>query len=363
MSTPVTPASALDQRRYQSGIILQTLLGVPLHEFTGKPESNAAFWVYDEPGQSKGSSFYRRFSKWDRDEQPQVAPVVGAEGGVDKYTDIVALDYACYTGFIENEKFEQGLVDHDLRAPELTRLSQNWITTHERSVINQLAGNTLVNTVPRYAWSGMNIVTAQDANHIYYTPDSSGANTTEAQVAADSTATLDGEVLEDLFVRMSSREYGTEPIAPCTTPFGELYVLVCSPIGMQQLQRNATGNDIFSVQKAMIEGGMDLMDTPLGNCGGFIYRNFLCIPSNYMPQGITSGSAQANTKVAIAFGANAGAWIYGGGWAQADNHVGYTEHVVHRRLSMNADSTYGFKRTIVNDTSWASFRVVHYSPV
>ena len=363
MSTPITPGSTFDQRKYQSGLILQVLLGTPLSEFTGKENTNAAFWVADKDGQSRGSTYYRRFARWDRDEEPKVAPQIGSEGGVQKYEDTVALDYLSFDASIENPPFEQGLVMHDLKVPEHARLAQNWIATHERGVVNQLAGNTLVNSVTRYGFSGCNIVTAQDTAHTYLTPDSSGANTTETLVAADATSTLDSGVLEDLFVRMTSREYQTEPMAPCQTPVGEYFGLLVSPIGMQQLQANATGNDIWSIHRALVEAGVDPNDTPLGNCGGFIYRNFLVIPSQWMPRGIASSAALANSRVAVAFGANAGCWTYGEGWAGSDNHIGYTEFEAHRRLSMNADSVFGFKRTIVNGTSLGCMRVVHYSPV
>lgn len=365
MSQPILPGGTFDQRQYQTGIILQSLLATSLSTFNGEEKSNSAFWELNSSDSKRGSTFRRVFQKFDRDAPPKATGTIGNESSSTDYYQDVASDYLFEDGGIANLPAEQGRVSFDLLAPEHTRMAQKWGYQRERSVINQLAGNTLVNdlsTYPNYGFSGCNIVTAQDADHTYWV-QGGNTNTTDANVAADTGATLDGTVLEDLKTRMTSTEYQSEPIPPCDTPFGELHVLVVSKVGLQQIQKNVTGNDIFTIHQAMIQGGMDLMDTPIGNAEGFIYRGFLVISSNFMPRGITSSAAQANTRVAVAFGANAGAWLFAEGWAGTDNHIGYTEYRAHRQLSMRADSVSGFLRTIVDGKSWASFRVVHYSAV
>ena len=73
-----------------------------------------------------------------------------------------------------------------------------------------------------------------------------------------------------------------------------------------------------------------------------------------------SGAAQANTRVAVFLGANCCSCRFGESYTDGD-HIGYSEHAQHRRLSILTDSVLGYKRTVVDGESWAAVRVVHYS--
>jgi len=356
--------SALNLTKAKAGLILEAELSTPLSAFVGT-EDTSAFVLEDRAGATRGSTFNIRFTAANRNEAPKGAgdPTVGSESTEAEYEDSVALRYLKYDGKVENYILEQGLVDFDRKAQVLSRLALQWAYLDERTVFNQLVGNTLVNTgYTDYGFSGGNIVTAQDANHIYYCPDGSGANTTDAQVAGDATSVLDTHVIDDLVTRATSTAWVDWPMVPADTPFGPLYILICHGTGFQQIKENSTGSDMYDLSKAAIQGGLDLSMSPLITGEGFIYGKTLVLRSDFAPQGITTGAAQANTRCAAFFGARAGHWMYGESFSDGD-HLGYSEHVVHRRLSILTDTVRGFKRTIVNGTSWSSFRVVHYSAV
>lgn len=357
-------SSPLNLTRDRAGLILESELATPTTAFEGTSDTDALVYE-DRAGATRGSTHQLTFAAVNRTEAPKGKgdPTVGAESQGTEYTDSVNLRYLKFDGFVENFILEQGLVNFSKKDQEIARLARQWAYTRERTVINQLVGNTLVNTgYTDYGWSGGNIVTAQDTNHIYYCPDSSGANTTDALVAADSTSVLDCGVIQDLVTRAQSTSYVEWPIVPADTPFGPLFILICHPTGYQQLRSSAAGEEVYDLYKAAIQGGVDLSMSPLQTAEGFIYHKTLVLKSDFCPQGITTGAAQANSRVAAFFGARAGHWVYGEGFTDGD-HLGYSEHTIHRRLSMLTDTVWGFKRTIVNSASWASIRVVHYSAV
>lgn len=357
-------SSPLNLTRDRAGLILEAELSTPTSAFEGTSDTDA-FVYEDRAGATRGSTHQITFAGINRNEAPRGAfePVIGNESTGAEYTDTINLRYLSLAGKVENFLLEQGLVNFSKKDQEVSRLARQWAYIRERSIINQLVGNTLVNTgYTDYGFSGGNIVTAQDSNHIVYCPDSSGTNASAAEVAADTTSVLDCGVVQDLITRAQSTAYTAWPIVPCDTPFGSLYVLICHPTGYTQLRSSAAGEEVYDLYKAAIQGGVDLSMSPLMTAEGFIYNKTLVLKSDFCPQGITASAAQANTRVAAFFGARAGHWVYGEGFTDGD-HLGYSEHTIHRRLSMLTDTVWGFKRTIVNGESWGAFRVVHYSAV
>ena len=359
--------SSYNEQLYRPGIILESELATPLAAFRGEDGSDCAFPVLERQGLGRGSNVKLRFSGVNHNTIPLIngQNVVGNEQNIStEYEDSMELRYFGFSDAIENEVVEQNLVSWSRRSQKLSGIALLWAELWETWTINQLVGNTLVNTgyTADYAGSGGNIVTAMDSQHTYWAPQSNGTATgSDANVAAQASAVLDTRVIDDLVTRASSRAFLTYPIAPCDTPFGKLYVLVCHPMGYQSIIENSSGSDLYDITRAAIQGGMDLSMSPLVNAEGFIYKKTLVIKSDFCPQGITGGAAQANTRVAAFFGARAGHWLFGEGYTDGE-HLGYKEHDVLRRTTMLTDTVAGFKRTIVNGLSWSSFRVVHYTP-
>lgn len=356
--------SPLTQQSIRSGLILESELSTVCSAFQGTEDSSALVVESRDEGK-RGDTLVMRFAKINATEAPKTKgqTIIGQESETQEYEDSLKMRYFSYDGKVENVPAEQNLVSFNLFTREVSRLALQWAYLKEQWVINQLTGNTLVNTAADYGFSGGNVVTAMDANHTYYAPNSSGTyQTSDANVAGQTTSVLDTRVIDDLITRATSRSYVSWPMAPADTPFGRLFILLCHGEGYQQIRENSSGSDIYDLSKAAIQGGLDISDSPLITGEGFIYDKTLVLRTDFAPQGITGGAAQANTRVAAFFGARAGHWIYGEGYEDGD-HLGYSEHQQHRRVSILTDTVAGFKRTIVNGETWGSFRVVHYSKV
>jgi len=360
--TAIGYGNSLRETMYRAGVILEAERATPLSAFVGSGDGNALV-LEERPGNKRGDTVKIRFAKAN-DTAPitSTATILGQEESTTYYEDSVNIRYFGYTGSVDNIPASQNNVSFNLKDGERSRIALQWAYNREKSIINQLVGNTLLNSDADYGRSGGNIVTAQDTNHLYWAPDSSGANTTDALVAADDTAILTTRVIDDLVTRAVSSDYVEWPIAPAETPLGPLYVFVVHPTGYQQIRTNSAASDCYDLQRALLEAGLEPDDSPLFNGEGFIYNNTLVLRSDFCPQGITSAAAQANSRVGAFFGARAGHVVYGEGFTDG-NHLGWAEHVQLRRWSCLSDTIWGVKRTIVNDVSWGAFRVAHYSAV
>lgn len=353
----------LNEKTYRSGVTLAAQLQTYKFNFVGGEKTNNGVILCERPGAGRGDKVQLRFADINRNERPKtrMSQVLGQESGTPRYTDEVALRYLLFDGGVENIAADQQLVSFALKRGEIERIARQWAYTWDIGWINQLAGNTTVNTVDDFALSGGNTVTALDAAHLYMAPGAS-VWTTPAQVAADTTAVLTTRVIDSAITKMTSSLYVSYPATPCETPFGDLFVCLASPTGYQQIRQNGASSDFYDISKAAIQGGNAFLSNPIISGEGFIHNNTLVLKTDFMPQGITAGAAQANTRMAVIFGGRACHLLFGEGFADGD-HLGWSEHLIHRRWSCLADTVYGLKRTIVNGQTWGSCGITHYSEV
>lgn len=367
----ITPGSSYDVRAVQSGLILDAELARPLSAFEGdEDDPRVAFPALTRAGEKRGSQVVRRFHATNRTRIPRSVYRFGEEGSIaNPYEDSLSMGYIQFDDAVENAIEEQNLVNWDLVGARLAEFGQNWGNYFERSKVNQLVGNTAANSLGeagKYIESGCNIVTAFDEAHIYRVPQADGgANLTDADVGNDATSLMTSAVLDTLATRANSTAWYTFPIAKCKTPFGrDAYICLVHGTGYQQLLDNTDGNKIYDLMKAAIQGGVDLSGTCFDKAEGFFYNDTLVLKSDYLPNGLaTSSTYDTNTRTFAWFGANAGGSVHGEKFATKDDSIGYKEHVLMRRLAMLTDTVWGFKRTIVTSTSYASIRGVHYSDV
>ncbi len=367
MPTSIGYQDALNEKTYRAGVTLAAQLQTYLYNFveedeTGESSSTAGVVSINRTGTRRGDKLDVRFADINRDEEPKtrLSQVLGQESSTPRYTDTVQIRYLLFDGAVENEVADQQNVSFSLKKGEIERISRQWAYAWDKSWINQLCGNTVVNSVPDYGLSGGNAVVAQDTSHQVYAPGTA-AWTTAAQVAADTTAVMTTRVIQTMVSKITSPNYVQWPAAPCDTPFGQLFVCLVGEAGYQQIRNNGSASDFYDINKAAIQGGSDYRDNPIITGEGCIFENTLILKSVFMPKALASASTyQANTRVAALFGARACHMMYGEGFAEGD-HLGWSEHQQHRRLSMIADTVYGLKRTIVNDQSWASSIATHYA--
>jgi len=356
----IGPGSVLAQKLWRTGLVLQSKRSTNVMRFASK-KSMSAFVVEDRPGTGRGASLELTFSRPNEDEVPKTAgdETLGQESSTTLYTDQVAIRYFKFDGAVVNTKYEQQHVSFPLKKKEVQRIGIQWAYLKEKVVIYQLAGVTHKNGEKDDALGGGNPIAAQDANHIIRVNDLA----TDEAVAADPTAILTTDIIDQLVMRAVSRRFVKWPMAPCDTPLGlELYVMLVGSEGFRQIKANSLDSDIYDLERAMIQGGVDPMKTMPLNGEGFIYNNTLVLRTDFDPKGVVSSDPtleQNNTSRAVFFGERAGHFVYGEGFTNGDN-IGYSEHLIHRRLSMLADSIYGFKRTVVDGESWGAFAVTHY---
>lgn len=362
MPTNMGPGNALVEKTYRPGVILEAEMATNVMKLSG-PEaekSNYAFQIVDRPGNGRGDNIEIRFATINDSEWPTSSKVdpLGQESSTRYLTDSVSMLYQKLTGGVDNVMEGQEEVSFDLVDGENSRIALQWGYVFENWVMNQITGNTVANTTAAdYAACGCQAVTAMDANHTYYC---GSGNTTDALVAADANAVPTTQTINDLVYKATTKKFVKWPLVPAKTPFGDLYIFLVDGYGYKSIRENGTESDFYDLAKAEIQGGLDIMTSPLITGEGFIYDKTLVLKTNFAPKGITSSAAQDNTRVASFLGARAGHWMFGSQYTNG-NHLGYSTFTVHRRLSIVVDTIAGFKRTIVDGESYGAWRVVHYA--
>ena len=366
--------NALVEHNYRSGITLGTQIQTYLHNFVGEggedggDPSEHMIVEINRPGTKRGDTVKIRFAdiNWDEKPKQRVSQVVGAEGTTPRFETEMQMRYQAFDGKVENIPADQNNVSFDLKQGEIDRIMRQWAINQDRGWIYQAVGYTPANDAATdYSTTGCNAVTALDAAHTFFAPDTA-ANADAAAVAADAASVMTTDFLDEVLAQVTTKKltgaYGVKwPFAPCSTPWGRRYVLMLHPTGFKQIRENGTDSHFYDLSRADLEAGGVYLDNPLITGQGTIYNNTLILASNLMPHGITSAAAQANTRMAALLGARAFHLMWGEGFASADQHFGYVEHRIMRHLSMVADTVWGLKRTDVDDESWASAALVHYS--
>lgn len=374
--TSVTSSHALAQTAYRTGLILETETRALMMALTGTDDESVLV-IEDSPGTKRGTIEKIRFQARNRAPLPKGRGGInfGNEGTDDWYEYQFGMGYLSLADrALENAVSDQNEVDFSLKESGHIGMALDAAAIIESSLIHQLAGYTPVNSSAytkdgtQYVLSGCNACTEPDTESHFFCPDASGANTTEAQVAADSTAVLTNRFVDKVIRKKTSRAFSTWPMAPAKTPWGKGYVCLSTQEGLDQVKANSTSTDIYDLAKACIQGGMPPENSALWTGEGFKINNVFYLASDWLPLGCsgatagatTTGTAISNVQRALILGARAGHIRYGESYT-GGNHLGYTEHIVHRRLSMQIDTVWGVSATIVNSKRWASAVISHYT--
>lgn len=315
----------------------------------------------------RGTDLKLTFRKINKDVVPKArgANLIGESPIRENFESSLTVRYHSMNqaGF-ENVLDDQQNVNFDIMDAEYLSMAKETSITFERSIWNQLAGNTAVNDTdayPDYAWSCSNIVTNPDALHHFYARGASTVHSTETAVAADDTALIDTRQMRHWISRLrgSSVQW---PIAPAKTPLGHRYVVLVDTEGMQQAKDNSPDGDFHAITMAQIQGGADVKTSALFTGEGFEGpEKTLWLEVNYLPFGLsgvaagatTIGTPLSNVRRGLILGARAMNWLWAEAWGNG-MHLGYTEFPVHRDLHVQIDSCFGGKTLIVNGERWGS---------
>lgn len=356
MVQSVPYGSSLAETTYRPGVTLEAERRTFLSMLEGAgPEY--AIRVIERPGTGRGETVVERFSVYqNRTPKNRDAKILGNEGSMSTVTDSLDLRYHSLDAAIDNFPADQNQVSLDLRDREMIGLSVEWAQIREAGILNHLCGNTDANDAASdHALTGGNAVVALDSASVYY---SGKANL--AAVGADSNAIFTTRTIDELVKRAGSKRYRSKwPIVPAKTPWGNLYICVVGPEGYQQCRENSASSDFYDLAKARIQGGDSYDESTFVTGEGFIYDRTVVLKSDFVPQGVLS---EANTAWAAFFGAQAIVKVYGEGYTDG-NHLGWSEHQQHRRLSILTDTICGFKRVMPNnEQSFGSIAVAHHQP-
>lgn len=368
------------ERETMIGIGLEYAAELPTVQFLfqGPEKSDAAIWVLERSSNKRGESIIVRYAFPEEDdaaESESVKTIGEAPEADDPLRQSITSYWLKKSGVIRNLQLGQALVTYDLEDVEYSSKTRNISQLLEKWFARQICGVTafnkqdgsgvgLCNNYPNFGASWGNTVTAPNAENHIMCRGSSSTHTTEAQVAADSSAVMTDVVIRNLEKRASSSDYGNYPFAPCDTPYGPLFVCLVHPDGFEQLKSNNSGNNFYDLSARQLNGGQDWMDNYLVQGGeGFIMCNTLVLRWQKAPQGQASATTvQANTRRAAFFGRHAMNLLYGEGFGDS-HHWQYIDFKQLHDLYYEMYTVQGGVRAIVDGKSWASFVVTHYSEV
>lgn len=243
---------------------------------------------------------------------------------------------------------------------------RNWhIERQSVAVLNQLAGyyptsltydGETVTGDDRLNYTGLNAGVAPSSGYIFRP----NALTTDAQVNADSTATLKMSHIDTLVDAART----TRPYLEKIGKNGINYLMLVHVKGFRQLMQDNTSpyqqRDIVLAKIAA--GAKD--EELLGE--SFQYNETLVVCSDKLPFGVNSGTAQANTRRAVFCGKNAAAMAYGKGYSDGkETLAGYKFDMdlwdLNKWKRYTLASVYGISKVQFNSVDYGVFVFTHYA--
>lgn len=345
-STVIGTSHEIAQTIYRAGLIQQAEVNTLAASFWGT-EDDAVCQLQEDFTRERGDTMKIRFSPTvdqtgfgDQDE------IEGNESSLTWDTDTLTINYHAFAYALSGVMSQQR-TNINLKKTSLTKLAIQWTRHWERNFFNQACAYTPVNSTANYSLSGMNIVTAIDADHIVRA-NSLG---TDDLVGADTSATMSLDYIDELVTRASSTAYLDYPIPPSSSGY---YYLVLHTENAKQLRQNTSAGDWQDIQRALLEGGLDYKSSPIAKGFLGLYNNTIIVSSDYIPKGVQaadSTAAVSNTRRAVFFGARAMVAGFGNGYTDG-NHLDWVEQTRdYRKWGVMADSVYGMKRILFDDLS------------
>lgn len=383
--TSVTANHALVQTYQRAGLLLQAELRALMLTLAGE-DPDSIIHVEPSTGTKRGTTEKVRFQPWNTAPMPKgrASQIWGNEGSDSWFEDSFVIQYYSLADrALESEISDQNEVEFSLNDSAEIGMAHDAAHIIENSIIHQLAGYSPVNDLTAggpngvgysdgtstYTLSAGNACVEPDTAHHFFCPDASGSNANEAAVAADSTSTMTDRFVNKVIRKVTSDQYGVlYPMAEPMTPWGRGFVCLMDGEGIEQVKENSSDSDIYDLAKACIQGGMDPENSTLWTREGFKIKNVFYLQSDFLtlgttggtPGATTAGEPLANVARALLLGARAAHIRWGEGFSR-NKWLGYTEEPFHRRRSMQVDTVYGCKATIVNSQRWASAVISHYS--
>ena len=284
-------------------------------------------------------------------------PVFANAQKVDLLDDTLSIDYLGFP-FGLDSPMDQQRTESELKKIVFHKASVQWKRRWERVIMNQLGGNIAANSQGsngEYKYTGHNVVTDYDTNHIIRAKGLA----TDLAVSTDTAAVANLDLILEFEEAAMSESYLAYPIAPGQDGY---YDLVIHPMHWRQLRENSTAGEWEDIQLAQLKGGQAFEKNALARGWHGLYSRTRIHVSDYVPQGITSSAAQANTRRMIFMGRHAGCMAFGKGYASG-THLDWSEAVhEHKKWSLLVDSIFGFKAVLFNSEYYGSMVCTTYTP-
>ncbi len=355
--TPIGTSSSVAQKIWRPVLNHQAERSWISHLLIGTDE-DSCIQLQDEPSKMHGDTVQVRFSP--TIEQPGFGEDDDIEGNeADLRFDFDEFKIGFHAqAYKQRNQMSQQRININIKKAALQKLPVTWKRWRERTIFGQLGGATYLNsaaglaaiqlidteylTLTNYSdnrLTAMNAATAFDSSHLIY---AGASNSSAANVAADTTATMSLGLIDALVERAESRAALNYPIPPCNLGY---WVLVISPEQKRQLRQATSSGDWADLQRAMLEGGLPWDDSEFKRGAVGIYNNTLICVSDYLPRGRDSADVPvALTKMALFLGAKSGVIAYGQGYTDGQ-HLDWTEQVTNYKVwGVSADSVWGAKR-------------------
>lgn len=320
-------------------------------------ENDACIQLIEDLTKERGDSVQIRFSPTDdtHDGFGEGETVRGREGSLTFYTDNLSIGWLAYA-YATDAPMSQQRVNFDIQKATFYKLRQWWSRRWDTAVWNQLAGNTVVNSITGYKRSGANIVTAPDADHHIF---ATGA--ADETVGADTTAIMTLDLIDECVLKsMILKDSSSFNISPASDGY---YHLVVHPYQWKQLRQNTSTGQWEQIREAAIQGGADLESSPFMQGWLGTWNQTKIHVSTYIPNGVHSGTgaAEGTVRRAVFMGANAGVMAFGEDFAGGD-HLSWIEQVDgYTNYGILAGSVFGVKRLIQNSDSVGSLVLSTYA--
>lgn len=375
---PTTPGHVLSPTSFAYGLTVEAELASVCHMLTGAVDDDGrgdrpyAFGVETRTGTKRGSTSQVAMQPIMDDEDAHGAFDIraGEESEGTTLYDQVRHDFYSLSGKIENRAWEQQQVQFSLENRELRSIGGRWGQRWDKWVLNQMAGSlseelrgSSKGAYKEYV-GGNNVhdpVAASDTGHIIYATGS-----TEAAVAADSTAIFTLDLVKEFRSRASTQNvYGNKYAgAPCYTPWGEYYVIICHTEQWNQLLTYSTTNEFVMLSQATLQGGSALERSVFGRMNGAIFHDTLILASQFIPKGLNGTAARDNCRRAVGLCADSGRWLFGEDFSY-ESKLRLVTDEEYLRKGYQGYTISGFKALVATETNqrWGSFVISTYSAV
>jgi len=283
----------------------------------------------------------------------------GNEEALTTYSDDVFVDQLRHSTR-SNGKMTEQRVHFSLREENRAALRDWWQERLQVWMANQLSCNT-AQTDTRY--TGMQAPVTVDANHLVI----AGATGATAETSISAT-TVPGTgqyfTLRDIDVCVARAKTQTPRIRPIRYNGRDVYIMFVHPYAVYALRNDTSAtNSWVTLQQATIQGGKDIMDSPIGSGALGYYNQTLLHEWAYLPNAVSSSAVSVGLiRRNIFCGAQAG--ILAHGQDNGPNQMSWVEELFDygNQLGVAAGLISGMKATQFNAQLFGTIVVSSYAP-